>query len=236
MSIVVKLVVVVAVIVVVLVALARVFGRRARLRRGLAAARQWAIRDVPEGQVGRLAGMAAALGEPLVAPLSGRPCVYYDVRVQRHRGLETSDFFELEHELIAERRTVPFVLDDGTGRAIIDASHGDVGIGVDLERWSDINDPLTPQEEAFLARHGESKRGLILGKKLRFAESIIEVGERIAVVGTAVREPDPDAPPSEAYRGAPATRPVLTGTRRDPLLVSDEAEFAPPHDEAGIDA
>ena len=206
---------------------------RGALRRRASAVPQFSIRDLPEGQPGRLAGMVAAVGPVLTAPVSGRACVYYEVAVRRHRGLETTDWLEFEHQVLAETRSVRFALDDGTGRTIIDPSHVELLIGCDVDHWYHPGDPETAAEEALLARHTYAPRGLLFAKRLRFTESIIEVGERIAVVGIATREPDPDAPPSPEYRGAPATRPRLTGTVRHPIFLSDEPALAPPHDDEG---
>ena len=57
----------------------------------------------------------------------------------------------------------------------------------------------------------------------------IEVGTSVAVVGRAVREPDPDAVHRvTGYRAGPPTRLRFTGSPARPVLVTDDPEFADP--------
>jgi hypothetical protein len=58
-------------------------------------------------------------------------------------------------------------------------------------------------------------------RNLRYREAIIEVGETIAVVGSGVREPDPDAMPEGAYRDAQRTCLRMTSSRKQPMIISD---------------
>lgn len=51
--------------------------------------------------------MVVAIGEPLIAPLSGRPCVFYETRMERTIGLGVSSW-DLEFEVASEKRCVPF--------------------------------------------------------------------------------------------------------------------------------
>ena len=64
--------------------------------------------------------------------------------------------------------------------------------------------------------------GTALFESLRYREAMIEVGETVAVLGSGVREPDPNAPPEAAYRGAPPTPLRLTSSPRFPLIISDD--------------
>src|SRR5262245_47409318 len=49
--------------------------QKERIRRALKGATVVAIRDLPESTPGRIVGRVTS-GEPMPAPLSGRPCVY----------------------------------------------------------------------------------------------------------------------------------------------------------------
>lgn len=62
---------------------------------------------------------------------------------------------------------------------------------------------------------------MVFNKSLSYRESIIHIGEKICVLGSGVREPDPDAPPSMDYRGAMPTRLRLTNARDHKLVISD---------------
>ncbi len=84
--------------------------------------------------------------------------------------------------------------------------------------------------DAFLARFGQRRRGLLFEKRLHFTESIIEVGERIAVVGLPVQGPEP-APDRESpyrQRHAGSSPPHVALSLRPPLVITDDPAFAPP--------
>jgi hypothetical protein len=217
-------------VIVLLLALPKLFGREARLRRKLRKAQQRAIRELAESSKGprRIAGMVVAIDEPLIAPLSGRPCVFYETRVVRAIGWGV-DRWDIEYRVAFEKRSQAFLVDDGTGTALVDPARAEMLLGMDVDRWS-FNDDADPvRENAFLARFKQRRRGLLFEKRLHFTESIIEVGERIAVAGTARHEQDPAAVGGDPYRHqVDTTPPHLSGTPRFPVLISDDPVFAPP--------
>ncbi len=171
--------------------------------------------------------MVVPVGEMLIAPLSGRACVYYETRVVRAIGwaLLSSD---IEYEIAAEKRSTPFVVDDGTASALIDPTEAETLLGTDVDRWSHDDDADPAAESAFLARFGQGRRGLLFEKRLHFIESIIEVGERIAVTGLVLHDRDSPAPADPYRQHAEATPPRLAGTPRGPLLITNDPEFTPP--------
>jgi hypothetical protein len=193
------------------------FHEDARVRRALRKAPKLAIGAFPEGSPGRIVG-AVAPGETIEAPLSGRRCVYFEVIVEEKAGGKNKHW----RRRVREATGIPFVVSDGTGRAIIDPAHARIALEDDAHSRSGVFDAATAREEAFLARHGVESRGWLLAKTLRYQEAVIEVDEQVAVAGLAVREPDPDAGAGEGYRGAPPTRIRMNGTPAFPLLVSDQ--------------
>ena len=75
------------------------------------------IRSAPQGYV-ELQGQAHPQRELIAARLSGSACVWYRYRIQeRRRGAKNSDHWVTIEQGDAGR---PFVLDDGTGRCLID--------------------------------------------------------------------------------------------------------------------
>ena len=58
---------------------------------------------------------------------------------------------------------------------------------------------------------------------LRFREAILGIGERIALFGAGVREPDHDSSAGEhGYRDGAPTRFRFTGSARFPLVIRDD--------------
>lgn len=195
-------------------AIAWYFGKRQALTRRLKDAKAWSIGELPEDTLGKIVGVARPVGETLTAPISGRPCVFFEVSVVQDHGKSSST-------IIHELQGVPFFLEDGTGRALVDPSGAEVVLEQDFSTSSGTLDDATPIETAFLQRHGKEPKGWVFNKSLSYRESIIHIGEKICVLGSGVREPDPDAPPSMDYRGAMPTRLRLTNARDHKLVISD---------------
>jgi hypothetical protein len=196
------------------------FSDDATLRRMLKASRRHAIADLPESMPGRIVGtvVAAVAGSDILeAPLSRRRCVYYRVEVEQRSG-------DRWRRVLFETHSIPFVIDDGTGRAVFDPAHARVSLTDDARESSGTFDDATPREQALLRSHGLRSQGIVFNKNLRYREAVIEIGETVAIAGCGVREFDPDAGAGAGYRDAAPTRVRLKGSRRHPLLISDKPE------------
>jgi hypothetical protein len=89
-----------------------------RTRRVLRRARVVRIADLTDGELVCIAGVVELEGEPLEALVSRRPCVAFDTTVQYFRGGD----FTIPVRVEVTRRMVPFFVNDGTGRARVDAA------------------------------------------------------------------------------------------------------------------
>lgn len=181
--------------------------------RRLRGATMMSLAGLPDSTPGRVFGHAQVLEEELRSPLTGRACVYYEVRVGEGKRGGIS--------VLYERRGVPFMLVDGHSRAIVIPTHAELSLDFDAETWSGTFDDPTPREAELLQRHGKRGAGWLFNKRLQYREAVVEVGERIAVLASGVREPDPDAVPG-SYRGPSPTRLVLSGTAKSPIVLSDK--------------
>jgi hypothetical protein len=184
-----------------------------RIRKLMRTADHFRLADAPENRFGRVTGIAAPFrSRALEAPISGRSCAYYAVTVFGHDG-------RVLRELASEQEGMVFVLDDAGCHAVIDPAHAHVSAGVD-HRAISLPEIYTDRQAAVVARRRIEARGF---HELHFHEAILGIGERIAVFGAAVREPDPEPPTAEhGYREALATRLRFTGTERFPLVISDD--------------
>lgn len=200
-------------------ALAWYFSDAQKVRRQLRRAPVKSIGQVGDDELAKVVGRVRPLGESLSAPLTGRPCVYFVAIVQERQKRRNSSHWRT---IAREERCVPFVLEDDTGRAIVEATAARAALDVDSHSTSGVLDDPTDAQRAFLARHGQSATGLIFNRRLRYREAVIEDGEIVAVLGAGTREPDPDAAPTDGYRGAAPTRLRLTSSRKYPLVISDD--------------
>lgn len=174
----------------------RAFHRRVR------AAPRTAIGDLDDGTLARITGRVVVFdGQTLSAPFTGKPCVYFSV--------STMFVGSGQHVLASNQQGVPFLLDDGEHRALIDLDHTRVSIGTHHRTGS----------PAMHFLHGKSERAAGIIER---REAVIAPGDELVIVGVGIGEPDPERPPSALFRGTTARRFRFAGTDDEPLLVSDE--------------
>jgi hypothetical protein len=175
-----------------------------RTGRALRRVKAWPIRELPEGVFGRVIGTARPVDLPLIAPISGRACVWYRVDVSG-QGIAT----------IRESRAVPFALEDSSGRVVVDSSGADLAIPRDHYSVSGTWQDASPAQEAFLARHGVKSTGWVFNKELIYQERIIGIGMMIHAAGILVRDLEPGSP----FRAAGPTVMRLSRSPTSPLLI-----------------
>jgi hypothetical protein len=186
------------------------FTSHERIRRTLRSSPAKPIGEVADDERAKVVGRVHAVGELLEAPITGRRCVAYTASVVgQERG----------GAAVRETKAIPFVLEDGSGRALVDPTDARIAIEGGPTARTGVLDDLTPGAAELLYRH--KQRPL---RALLFREAIVADGESIAVLGSGTREPDPDAPPSAAYRGDAPTRLRLTSSRKYPLVISDDPQ------------
>ena len=164
---------------------------RARMQRANAAS----IADLTESADACIVGIVRAI-EVLQSPGTGRACVAY-----RFRDSEGND----------QQRGVPFLIEDDTGRALIEPA-GAVLVLTVRQGEGILRSVVGSQ---YLRKHG-------LGTHV---EQCVDVGARIYVIGTCARELDPSAPDA-LYRDSPASR--LRFAQHDAVALILAAELSLP--------
>jgi hypothetical protein len=196
--------------------------RNKRIRRALASR--------PEGQVEgshgvvRLNGRIRRAGDLLLAPLSGRPCLAYEVVVDEPYKLGTRGAGDWRR-IVERREANPFLVADETGEARIDLTgpyelsltrdfRGDTGR---FTHYTDKHRALG----AFLVAADVEPVECSAPRCYRYEEAVLEEGSHVSVSAYGELEVDPagrSAGPRE-----PPRRLVLRGTEEVPLLISDGA-------------
>ncbi len=169
----------------------------------------------PDNDVGRLRGIVVPMTEQLVAPLTGRACVGYEVTISESANDEAT-------EVVRDVRWTTFALDDGTGRATIDLAVEPVTMLLGtVTTTSGLADDATTDERAVLARHRQLPEGSSgFNRSLTYRERAILVGELISVRGHGVREADPSPAAATLGRVGPPTRLRLVTTKTSTLAIS----------------
>lgn len=184
-----------------------------KIRRLLRTAPHRALADTGEDEFVRVTGTVEPYdARMLEAPLSGRICAYYSLVVLKRRG------FAPAGALATEQEAMPFILQQGSQRAVIDPAHAQISSDYDYKE-NRMPIAFDSRQRSLLVRHGH---GMVI-EELLFREATLAIGERIVVFGAATREPDPEASVSDGgYREARPTRLRFTGTARFPLVISDD--------------
>ena len=190
--------------------------RRARRTERALAARQRTWISEAHGPV-RVTGRIHRDAKLLEAPLSGRPCVVYELVIDELSSATPP----LGQRLLDLRQACPFLLEDDSGTARVDtAGPGFVAL---IHDRVGVTSGIYPGKHRELSRVLESS-GLLpmtwLGRwrPLRYAEGVLEPGELVTVSGDGAREIDPGGDRTSVR--SPPQRLVIRGNEEEPLLIT----------------
>jgi len=140
------------------------------------------INKAQNKQVVKLHGKAKFVNELLVAPLSSRQCIYYQVLVEE-RGKNSW------RKIAKETAHQDFFIQVGDEIALIKSQESlkntRIHLVKDHRQNSGWQNDATARLEAFLKKHGSKSTFLFMNRRLRYREGIIANQEHIAVLGVA---------------------------------------------------
>lgn len=163
----------------------QIFAAR-RERRALGKVSRYSLDELVEDVPIRVVGRARPHGPALQAPLSQRVCVCYAIVVY---DWHWDGSVRIVH---TRQARAPFMLEDEYARVLVDPDRAK------LSAEFDYTNQLPPWQDR-LSMLGVRERDWSQTDILDVDEAIIELDEQIAVIGTAMREPDTDAAPA-SYR------------------------------------
>lgn len=181
-----------------------------RQMRRLREAKIWPIGELPDDTISRIVGTVRPVGPALIAPLTGRECVWYSIYVNA--------VSETENDSTWQSESISFLLEDSSGRALVDPYGAVIERSKVFEKKSGLP---TSRELEFLTKHGKGW-GTPFTSSWWISETIVEVGETICVAGAGNSEIDPEGGPGAGYRTAPSTRMRLASSPALPMLITDE--------------
>jgi hypothetical protein len=174
------------------------FTRDLRLRRRLRAMAPEPIATAREGHLIKIVGRLAPASEPLTAPVSGRPCVYYHVWTEVLRTVLVQGARVREWGPGPEvSEACDFLVADDTGTALV---------------------RILPGRLPEVVLRADAYTHAIDEDGQRTHEGLLEAGNTVAVFGVGHREVDSRTEPI-GYRDAPA-RLVLASTDQIRLIIS----------------
>jgi hypothetical protein len=187
------------------------------LRRELQKLPRLPLSALPENTFCRATGTVRPFERRLLeAPLSRRPCVYYEARVI---AVSAGRYYEDHEDVGAERAGIEFVLEDDTASAVVDPRHARVTLTLDNESTSMAAFDANAVQRAMLERLDLVNRDWFSTTSLLYREAVIEEGDDISIFGSGMYEPVPDAGPQGTYRDGPPQRFRFSGTAKLPLFI-----------------
>jgi hypothetical protein len=145
----------------------------------------------------KISGKALHVQEPLLAPLSRRPCIFYKIKIYQKKSSGKHSYWDT---IIKEEKFQDFFIEQNGEMAIVRPTNEPKNyqsfLIIDKKSSSGAFDHPTPEFETLLKRYNIDTKGIFgFNKSLRYEEGIIEVGERITVAGVAkwkaLKEPIP---------------------------------------------
>ncbi len=165
----------------------------------------------------RISGKLKYVETPIKAPMSNRPCAYFEFKVmeQRSSGKNTHWVTIIDHNAGGD-----FAVFDHSGTAGVELTDSKVLLTQDAAERSGTFNEATPELEAILNQYGHSGKGFFFNKNLRYTEGVLEEGEMVAVAGM-VRVEEALDPSSGLMR----KRPVFASDESVKLVITDNPKL-----------
>ena len=192
------------------------FSKKNRMLREFKKTRKKSINSIKRNEYAKIIGKAKHVGEPLVAPLSGRKCVYYHVVVEV-KGDKSW------RKIIDDVKSQDFFISAASEMAIVKTSNlrADskyIHLVKDFSKNSGFRKDAPENLEAYLKKHGKKSTGMFgVNKQMRYREGVIEIDENIAVKGMAEWESL-----NEPIKGYSYSKILTLTGKKQKLLVTDE--------------
>lgn len=174
----------------------------------------------------KVEGNALNVNQPLIAPLSKRECVFYQILIEKKVGSGKNSRWKT---VVDEEKIQDFFVEQTGERLLIFPKQNPENYYAYLvsdkkANSGTFNDP-TPEFKSLLDNYGIESTGLFgFNKQLRYRESIIEIGERITVAGY-VKWVELEQPVSDYNYSRVAT---LVAKDKNKILITDATEALKP--------
>lgn len=201
----------------------------ARRVRGVERARIEPYRAVPVVAIAAAAEskVTAVIGRvvghpPLIAPLTGRRCVYWQIEVEKTFANRHDD---RARSVLDCSPTRTFTIADDSGEAVIDPAWAEIAVDPEVGQQLVPVDARHPAAQSWLERHGLATRGRFVRRNQTLIESALTADVSIAVVGTGVKDGGRGGAAERGYRDAAPAVLHIGGTADHPVYITDAPSF-----------
>lgn len=211
------IVIAVALVVIAVIFFSCYYSKKAIVKRKLKKAIDKHISTFLNGDIAKIVGKVEIIGNPLIAPLSGRKCAYYYVLVEQRVSNGKSTYWKT---IIEEEVSGSFLVKDGRYCAQINTQKVKSYIVQDKMYTSGFMEDATEVLEKYLRAHNQKSECFLgFNKSLRYKEGVLEQGEMIAAMGRGEWKNSDSDQISENSRVL-----VISSTEEEPVYLSDDPD------------
>jgi hypothetical protein len=142
-------------------------------------------RNVADGFV-EVKGRAKGKSTLLFSPLAKKQCVYFRFHVEEHVQRGKNSYWRT---VVDDKQCCGLMIEDASQAAVeVNLMASDLMLKPDTHARSGFLKDAPPELEATLQEYGRSSQGFIFNRNMRYTETILEVGDEVYVLGTAVNQ------------------------------------------------
>ncbi len=179
------------------------------------------IQSLHERETGTIVGRVCPASSLLRAPLSGRECVFWELRVSEAVATVDSAPNYLDRGDI--RSIHPFCIMDESGWVPFDPTRADLSVQFDRVHEARRH-TLSSRLYSLLTRSGVIEHNDRRDRVLRVEEAVLLKGQEVAAHGSWVSAPDLDGAPVGGYRALPPSRLRFAPTDRSRAILSSHPD------------
>lgn len=135
----------------------------------------------------KVTGKALSIENPLIAPYSNRPCVFYKIQIQQNKKSGKNNYWKT---IVNEQKVQDFLLERNSDYVLVEPKENPKNyksyLVIDKKTTSGTFNKPTPAFLKVLEKYNIKNKGYFgQNKSLRYTEAVIEIGEEITVAGIA---------------------------------------------------
>ncbi len=191
--------------------LKKYYSQDEQIMRSVEEVRVSSLRSVKKGDRVKISGVIIAPDELLTAPISGKKCVAYQLEVCQ---VVSGSYGDVDAEIIRDEKSLPFYIEEKGHQVKIPGRYQEISLHKEIREESDWLNGPSAELTKILKKHGKKTSNFLgLTKRFIFKEGVLEVGEKIVVVGKGYWFKPTHEGPSVL---------VMEGSLEEPLLISDQ--------------